>query len=81
MAQTKTTHSSFPRLSWWQIFLLGVLVTIIIVFQHSIIQVGWYSAVFDPNNTLSFRVYMASGAIFANLGWLMMARDIIWGRK
>jgi hypothetical protein len=80
LAQTKLFR--LPRLNIWQILLLVALVAIVIVGQNALIQVGWYTAIFDPTNTLSLRVYLGFGAFFFNSGWITMAWDIIrWGRK
>jgi hypothetical protein len=80
LAQTKL--SPLSRLSVWQILLLVALVSIVIVVQNALIQVGWYTAIFDPDNTLSMRVYLGFGAFFFNYGWITMAWYIIrWGRK
>jgi hypothetical protein len=80
VAQTKLFR--LPRLNIWQILLLIALAVIMSVGQNALIQVGWYTAIFDPTNTLSFRVYLGFGAFFLNYGWITMAWDIIrWGRN
>jgi hypothetical protein len=80
VAQTKLFR--LPRLNIWQTLLLAVLAALISLVQNKLIQVGWYTGILDPTNTLSLRVYLGFGAFFFNSGWITMAWYIIrWGRK